>query len=70
MLTSDEVRRAYDHGLTTCCMGRQQCGRTEPYPCSGSCNADILWASQVEHTVQHVSGNGHLGRLTLVRLET
>src|SRR3954463_11507187 len=33
-----------------CCMDRG-CGRTEPEPCSGLCNADILWASEVQHTV-------------------
>src|SRR3954470_6037062 len=51
-----------------CCMDRG-CGRTEPELCSGSCDADILWASEVQHTVQHVGGDRHLGRLTPVRLE-
>src|SRR4051812_23065249 len=51
-----------------CCMDRG-CGRTEPDPCSGLCDADILWASEVQHSVQHVDGDCHLGRLTLVRLE-
>ena len=51
-----------------CCMDRG-CGRTEPNPCSGSCDADILWASEVQHTVQHVGGDRHLARLTPVRLE-
>ena len=45
------------------------CGRTEPDPCSGLCDADILWASEVQHTVQHVGGDRYLGRLTPVRLE-
>ena len=35
-----------------CCMDRG-CGRTEPEPCSGSCDADILRASQLQHSVQH-----------------
>src|SRR4051794_16886447 len=51
-----------------CCMDRW-CGRTEPDPCSGSCDADVLRAFQVEHSVQHVGRDGHLARLTLVRLE-
>ena len=51
-----------------CCMGRR-CGRTEPDPCSGSGNADVLRASEVEHSVQHVGGDGHLGRLPAVRPE-
>src|SRR4051794_34588337 len=42
-----------------CCMDRG-CGRTEPDPCSGSCDADTLWASQVQHAVQHVGGDRHL----------
>src|SRR6058998_3662161 len=36
-----------------CCMDRG-CGRTEPDPCSGSCDADVLRASQLQHSVQHV----------------
>src|SRR3954452_10558242 len=51
-----------------CCMDRG-CGRTEPDPCSGLCDADILWASQVQHTVQYVGRDRHLARLTPVRLE-
>src|SRR3954452_7476445 len=54
--------------LAPCCMDRRY-GRTEPDPCSGLCDADILWASEVQHTVQHVGGDRHLARLTLVRLE-
>ena len=46
-----------------CCTGRP-CGRIEPYPCSGSCGADVLGASEVQHPVQHVGGDRHLGRLT------
>src|SRR3954452_16267815 len=42
-----------------CCMD-WGCGRTEPDPCSGSCDADILWASQVQHSVQHVGRDGHV----------
>src|SRR5215213_6898570 len=51
-----------------CCMDRR-CGRIEPYPCSGSCGADILGASQLQHSVQHVGGDRHLGCLSPVGLE-
>jgi hypothetical protein len=51
-----------------CCMDRR-CGRIEPDPCSGLCNADVLRASELQHSVQHVGGDRHLGRLTSVRLE-
>jgi hypothetical protein len=49
-----------------CCTG-QSCRRTEPYPCFGSCGADVLRASKVQHAVQHIGSDGHLGRLTPVR---
>jgi hypothetical protein len=52
-----------------CCMGRR-CGHTEPDPCSGSCDADVLWASQLQHSVQHVGRNSHLARLSPVGLRT
>src|SRR3954470_20181669 len=35
-----------------CCMDRW-CGRTEPDPCSGSCDADVLRAPEIQHSVQH-----------------
>src|SRR4051812_28878129 len=38
-----------------------------PQPRSGSCDADGLRASQLEHAVQRMDGNVHLGRPTLVR---
>src|SRR4051794_2283782 len=44
---------------TPCCMDRRY-GRIEPYPCSGLCGADILGASEVQHSVQHVGGDGHV----------
>src|SRR4051795_8934523 len=40
---------------------------THPLPRSGSCNADGLRAPQLEHAVEGVDGNVHLGRPTLVR---
>src|SRR4051812_1308626 len=69
----DSSRRsavAGEHGgfLSPCCMDRRY-GRIEPYPCSGLCGADILGASEVQHSVQYVGGDGHLARLTLVCLE-
>src|SRR3954452_1817033 len=45
--------------VAPCCMDRW-CGRTEPDPCSGSCDADILRASQLQHSVQHVGRDGHV----------
>ena len=42
--------------------------RTHPYPVLGSCDADGLRASQLQHAVQHTDGDGHLGRLPPVRL--
>src|SRR3954466_4652084 len=45
------------------------CGRTEPDPCSGLCDADVLRASQLQHSVQYIGGDGHLARLSSVRLE-
>src|SRR3954452_9192775 len=61
-------------GVTTqypspCCMDRR-CGRTEPYPCSGLCDADVLRAPQLQHSVQYVDRDGHLARLSPVRLRT
>jgi len=44
------------------------CGRTEPDPYSGSCDADVLRASEVQHSVQHVGRDGHLAHLSPVRL--
>src|SRR4051794_15798066 len=52
-----------------CCTDRR-CGRTEPDPCSGLCDADVLRASQLQHSVQHVGRDGHLARLSPVRLRT
>src|SRR3954469_24445454 len=37
-----------------CCMDRRY-GRTEPDPCSGLCDGDVLRASQLQHSVQHVT---------------
>src|SRR4051794_16115330 len=45
--------------LPPCCMDRR-CRRTELDPCSGLCGADILGASEVQHSVQHVGRDGHV----------
>src|SRR5688500_17931792 len=50
-----------------CCMGRR-CGRTEPDPCSGSCDADVVRAPELEHAVQRVGGDAHFGRLAPIGL--
>src|SRR4051795_11661081 len=42
----------------------------EPDPCSGSYDADVFRASELQHSVQHVGCDGYLGRPTLVRLRT
>src|SRR3954467_7384273 len=55
--------------VSPCCMD-QRCGRTEPDPCSGSYDADVFRASQLQHSVQHVGCDGYLARLSPVRLRT
>ena len=59
--------RGYDGGKKVkgplCCTDRR-CGRAEPYLYAGSCDADVLRASELEHAVQHVRRDRHLGRLT------
>lgn len=46
----------------------QRYGRIGPDPCSGLCDADVLPASQLQHSVQHADGDGHLARLSPIRL--
>src|SRR4051812_2684095 len=77
-LATSRERRQYNVGTgirapetlpaPPCCTDRRY-GRTEPDPCSGLCDADVLRASQLQHSVQYVGGDRHLGRLTPVRLE-
>ncbi len=52
--------------LRPCCMDQWE-GCTHPNPVLGSCDADGLRASQLQHAVEGVDGNVHLGRPTLVR---
>src|SRR3954449_869818 len=51
-----------------CCTDRG-CRCTESYPCSGLCDADVLRASQLQHSVQHADSDGYLACLSPVRLE-
>ncbi len=39
------------------------------YPRSGSSDADVLWASEFQHSVQHLGGDRHFGHLPPVGLE-
>ncbi len=70
-LDADQEREARDliRCHTPLCCTSRRCGRIEPYPCPGSRGADVLRASQVQHAVQGVDGDRHLGRLSSVRLE-
>src|SRR3954465_14245507 len=43
-------------------------GAMTPDPVLGSCDADGLRASQLQHAIEHVDRHVHLGRLTLVRV--
>src|SRR5215210_4406163 len=43
-----------------CCTGRGS-GRTGPYPVPGSCDADGLRASQLQHAVERVDADVDLG---------
>src|SRR3954468_5354605 len=53
---------------TAVCCTDQGCGRTDPFPVLGSCDADGLRASQLQHAVQDLDGDVHLGRPTLIRV--
>src|SRR5215208_4209863 len=55
--------------LRPCCTD-QGCGRSDPNPVLGSCDADGLRASQLHHAVEDVDGDVHLGRPTLVRVRS
>ena len=45
-------------------------GHIDPSSRRGSCDADGLRASELEHAVQSTNGNGHLGGLTTLRART
>src|SRR3954447_22756190 len=45
----------------------QGCGRNDPYPVLGSCDAGGLRASQLQHAVQDLDRHVHLSRPTLIR---
>src|SRR4051794_8985125 len=48
------------------CMDRRR-GRDNPRPRPGSGDADVIRASQLQHAVERLGGDCHLGRPTLVR---
>ncbi len=49
-----------------CCIDQWE-RRNHPYPVPRSGDADGLRASQLQHAVEDVDGNLHLGRPTLIR---
>ena len=69
-LATDLTRKRFELLSEPPCCTDRRCGRTEPDPCSGSCDADVLRAPEIQHSVQHVGRDGHLARLTPVRLRT
>src|SRR3954470_23891476 len=60
------ARQAQFLRRSVCCTD-QGCGRNDPFPVLGSCDADGLRASQLQHAVQDLDGDVPLGRPTLVR---
>src|SRR4051795_1867944 len=68
-LSAEVLRYRRERWVTpaaVCCMD-QGCGRNDPFPVLGSCDADGLRASQLQHAVQDLDGDVHLGRPTLIR---
>src|SRR4051794_40917341 len=63
-----EPRRTAEKALTAAWCRDQGCGRTDPYPASGSGEADVVRAPQLQHAIEHVDGDVHLGRPTLLRM--
>ena len=62
------LRQAWElDDAAPCCMGGRH-GCSEPYANPGVCDANVFRTSKVEHAVQHVGGDGHLGRLAAIRL--
>ena len=47
--------------------GIKGAGTVTPTP-SGSGEADVVRASQLQHAIEHVDGDVHLGRPTLLRM--
>lgn len=68
-LQSEYARLAGMPLAPPCCMG-QRLGRINACPRSGSSNAGVFRPPQLEHAVQHVGGDGHLGRLAPICLRT
>src|SRR4051812_42227155 len=59
-------REERPHGPLWCM--DQSCGRTAPYPDPGSYGAYILRATELQHAVQYIGGNRHLGLPAPVRM--
>src|SRR6201987_4645421 len=57
--------RATKWQQTPCCMDQPR-GRSDRGGLSVLCNADVAGASQLQHAVEDVDSNCHLGCLTLV----
>src|SRR4051812_21291404 len=64
--STDEVSPCPEGGVHRCCTDRG-CGRNDSYPVLGSCDADVVRASQLQHAVQGLNSDVHLRRPTLVR---
>ena len=67
----ERVIVAYESGgsgfwLARPCCTDQERERNALYPVLGSCDADGLRASQLQHAVEHVDGDVHLGGPTLL----
>src|ERR1700739_4008744 len=62
---SSLLSRASSHRATPCCMDQPR-GRSDRGGLSVLCNADVAGASQLQHAVEDVDSNCHLGCLTLV----
>src|SRR3954465_3743642 len=56
---------AVEWGRSRPCCTDQGCKRNDPDPVLGSCDADGLRASQLQHAVQDRDADVHLGGLTL-----
>src|SRR3954470_5575774 len=59
------VQRRY-FGRTRPWCTDQGCGRNDPYPVLGSCDAGGLRASQLQHAVEDIDRHVHLSRPTLI----
>ena len=63
---ADEADPCDKATLRLWCMDRR-CKRIASYPRHGLRDPDVLWATELEHALQHACGDRHLGRLPVVR---